>query len=156
MAGRGVGVSKSARNASPSRSRSNVRESATVPDTTTATHKMPDTTAGVGGAPATTNAKLKMSTMTTARNAVVTTISRLRHSIARSLRAICHTCMKNEGSAVPGAGRVSATGRLLVKLPDVARREQGLGPAGITALVARHPAAAQDDQMVGGGGRQIE
>jgi len=52
---------------------------------------MPDTTAGVGGAPATTKAKLKMSTMTTAKKAVVTTISRLRHSMARSFLATSHT-----------------------------------------------------------------
>jgi hypothetical protein len=97
MAARGAGVSRRERIASPSRSRSNARPSPTVPETTSAIHRIPATTGAGGRAPSTTKAKLKISTTTTARKVMVASTSRLRHSMARSLAAT-----RNAWAAKPG------------------------------------------------------
>ena len=67
-----------------------------------ATHRIPATTGGDGGVPPTTKAKLKIRITTVARKALVARISRLFHSIARSLTAIRTACAANPG----GRGRL--------------------------------------------------
>src|SRR3569623_3839096 len=139
MAPRGTGDSKSARIASPSRSRSTVRPSPTTPEIKIATHKMPATTVGGGATPPTAKAKLKTSTTMTARKALVARISRLRHSMVRSLPAIRNACAQN-----PGRGAPSATAALLV-----GGAQRGGAPRAGPPLVAHHAAAAQDDDVLG-------
>src|SRR5260370_19179549 len=147
MAPRGTGDSSSERMASPSRSRSNVRPRPTVPETITAIHRMPAVTDGAGRASPTTKAKLKISTTTTARNAMVKRISRLRSSIRRSLAAMVSTW-----AAKPGVARAgSATGALAVK---VAHR--GGVEAARARVVEDHPPAAQDQHVIGDGARGVE
>jgi hypothetical protein len=57
--------------ASPSRSRSKVRPRPTVPETSTAIQRIPAVTGAAGRLSPTTKAKLKISTITTARKAMV-------------------------------------------------------------------------------------
>ena len=60
--------------------------------------------------PSTTKAKLKISTMTTARNVIVANTSRLRHSMRRSLAAMRSAWRTKPGawrSAVPAAAAAS-------------------------------------------------
>src|SRR6476659_35796 len=149
MALRGAGESSSDRIASPSRSRSNARDSATVPDTTTATHRMPATTGAGGRAPSTTNAKLKISTTTTARNVIVASTSRLRHSTRRSLAATWTTWRRKPGSRGAGAG--SVTGHLAIQRAQRVRLE-----AAGARLVAHDPSAAQDHDLIGDGGGRVQ
>src|SRR6185503_134661 len=151
MALRGAGASSSERIASPSRSRSNARESATVPETTTATHRMPATTGAGGRAPSTTNAKLKISTTTTARNVIVMSTSRLRHSMRRSLAAMASACLRKLGSTCVGAAAESATGRLSVEAAERFDRE-----AAGARLVGHDAAAAEDHHLVGDRGGRVE
>src|SRR5450432_1182135 len=101
MAPRGTGESNNARMASPSRSRSNVRPRPTVPEMMMVTHRMPAVTGAEGGVPPTTKAKLKIRTTTTARKALVNRISRLLHSMARSLAAMRAACATNRGGRAP-------------------------------------------------------
>ncbi len=72
MAGRGTGDSSSDRMASFSRSRSNVRPRATVPENRIETHRIPATTPGAGltSAPE-MKANENTSTISAARNSVV-------------------------------------------------------------------------------------
>src|SRR3954468_13754088 len=145
MAPRGAGDSSSERIASPSRSRSNARDSATVPETTTATHRMPATTGAGGRAPSTTNAKLKISTTTTARNVIVANTSRLRHSIRRSFAA-----MLSAWRTKPGEG-ASVTGRLPVQRAQRVRLE-----ASRARLVTHDAPATQNHDLIGDGGGRLE
>src|SRR6516165_11828866 len=140
MAGRGIGVMSSDRMASPSRSRSNVRARPTVPDTTRATQRIPAVTPGGGRVPSTTNAKLKMRTMTTAMNVIVAITSRLRSSMRRSLAATRSTC----------PAKLAATARLV----GVAQRlgAEALRPR----LVEHHAPAPQDHHLVGDRGGGVE
>src|SRR3569833_4060591 len=139
MAVRGTGESSKARMASPSRSRSKVRPRPTTPEIRIATHSMPATTVGGGATPPTTNAKLKTSTTMTARKALVARISRLRHSMARSLPA-----KRKAWAQKPGRGARSATAALLVGRPECGGTP-GLRPP----LVPHHTPAPQDDHVLG-------
>src|SRR3569623_2645590 len=132
--------------ASPSRSRSNVRPNPTTPEIRIATHRMPATTVGGGATPPTTNAKLNTSTTTTARTALVARISRLRHSMTRSLPA-----MRKAWAQKPVRGARSATAALLV-----GRAQVGRAPGAGTALIAHDTPAPQDQHVLGQGRRCVQ
>src|SRR5436190_2158644 len=151
MALREVGDSSRERMASPSRSRSNVRPRPTVPETTTAIHRMPAVTAAGGRASPTTNAKLKISTTTTARKVIVARISRLRHSMRRSLAAMRTACRKKDA----GRARAADPSGIRSLLIDGAQRRGA--EAARAHLVVDHAPAAQHHDVLrhGGGGVQI-
>src|SRR5260221_1198655 len=163
MAPRGTGDSSSERMASPSRSRSKVRPRPTVPETTTAIHKMPAVTGAGGRASPTTNAKLKINTTTTARKVIVARISRLRHSMRRSLAAMRTTWRRNDG-ATGGATAVAAAaagGPVFAAASGMGalrvERAQRVGAeASGAALVVDDASAAQHDDVLGDGRRGLE
>src|SRR5215471_15358038 len=152
MAPRGAGDSSSERIASPSRSRSNVRPSPTVPDTITATQRMPAVTGAGGRASPTTKAKLKISTTTTARKVMVARISRLRHSMRRSLAAMRRAWARNPGGAGTGADAEGSGTRA----PFVDRAQRLDAEAARAVLVEGHPAPAQHHRVLGDGAGGVE
>src|SRR5450432_899729 len=135
--------------ASPSRSRSKVRPRPTVPETTSAIQRMPDVTGAGGRASPTTKAKLKISTMTTARKVIVARISRLRHSMRRSLAAMRAAWRRNDGVGV--ATRTSASGTRALRVQGAQRL--GAEAARAMLVVGDAPAAQHDDVLGDGRGR---
>src|SRR5438128_5542644 len=156
----GTGARSRARTASPSRSRSKARPRPTTPEIRMATHRMPATTVGGGGVPPTTNAKLNTSTTTTARKPLVKRISRLLHSIERSLAAIRAVWVKKPGATAAGVGISSCASceGLPARAPSataalvVGGAERGGAPGRSASLVAHDTPAAQDQDVLRQGG----
>src|ERR1700690_133422 len=174
IAARGAGVRSRERIASPSRSRSKARPRPTVPDITSAIQRIPATTGAGGRAPSTTKAKLNINTTTTARKVMVAITSRLRHSMAKSLAAIRSAWEKNPGARGPTdcrlrgcpadcatedpgpAGGVLAGGESGTGLRLVGRAERVGAEAVGWRLVEDHPAAPQNDDLIGDRSRRFE
>src|SRR5919204_2750009 len=134
MAARGAGASNSARSVSAYRSRSNVRPSASVPENAIAIHRIPAAASG-GAWPSLTNANEKTSTHDTAKNSVVTRISSVLTSIAKSFLRTSKAVRTNissraaDGAAVarPQAGRRPFVGDQASLADERYARDEAIG-----------------------------